>query len=233
MRRKLKIGPIPDFDPDVKAGRLMNADAWLADFIYNQRGFLKAGGDSPDRGGRTTISTPSNVIGPKCSAWDIARDAYNSPETVYLFPDGTKKRGNEISKWNQIPVGTKVYVGEVIDGNTRDSLRKVGRGGEKASEIAGESAAENTTFYFFPDGRVCAGSDLSQKELALLPEGTSVLVGYVLGGVVSTRNSAFQVCGSKWNMPSTLYYLPDGTFKWGDEINEKKIPAGSRVFYCK
>lgn len=231
IRRQLGIGAAPEVDPDVKSGRLVNADAWLADFLYKRRGTIALKGDSPQGGGQA--ETGSNVIGPGRSAWDIARDAYNSPDTTYVFPDGTKKRGNEITKWNQMPSGTKVLPGETVDGNEKDSLRKAGRGGEPASEIAGDSSADESTIYFLPDGRIRTGREMTRQELSLVPEGTSVLVGYVSGGTISSRNSAFEVCGSRWNLPSTVYRLPDGSFQWGDDINERKIPRGSRIYFCK
>ena len=52
-----------------------------------------------------------DVIGPRRSAWDIAREAYAASTTVYEFPDGSRKTGAEISNWKAMPAGTRVRLG--------------------------------------------------------------------------------------------------------------------------
>ena len=53
----------------------------------------------------------SNVISARRSAWFIAREKYDDPETRYEFPDGRTYRGSEIPDWEAIPTGTRVFVG--------------------------------------------------------------------------------------------------------------------------
>ena len=54
------------------------------------------------------VAAGSNIIGPSRSAWDIARERYNAPTTIYRFPDGSQKKGSEIRNWKTLPAGTTV-----------------------------------------------------------------------------------------------------------------------------
>ena len=85
-------------DPDVAARRLVVADPELNRLLYS-RGDVRAA----DR----YAATESNVIGPGHSAWDVARDAYNSPDTYFLLPDGTLTGGNAVDP-ARIPRGTMI-----------------------------------------------------------------------------------------------------------------------------
>jgi N-acetyl-anhydromuramyl-L-alanine amidase AmpD len=225
LRAKLGLTAKPAYDPDVKAGRLVNGDAYLAKVLYSRdRDQVSYSPPPPEEKG----SGP-NVIGKNRSAWDIARDKYKSSDTIYVFPDGTRKRGNEITAWSSMPSGTRVLVTDPEE-NASEGVQEIG-GGAFARDIAGDEHNKATTYYFFGNGTYRTGDKLAEREFSNMPAGTRVLVGYVYGGQVTPKNSAFDICGKRWNFPSTFYLLSDGTLKAGNEIGERSIPGNAHIFY--
>ena len=226
VRSKLGLTKQPLYDPDVKAGRLVIADPYLHKVLYGSA-----------RQQATAISRfrgdDAFMISAARSAWDIARDKYNSPTTVYVFPDGTKRRGNEVKNWKKVPAGTKVVLSDSQGDNVNERVKEIGVDGKTALEIAGDEYKSKTTIYVLPDGSVKRGDQFGEVELASLPAKTRLLVGYVLGGHITPRRTAFDICGKRWNFPSTFYMFPDGTLRAGDAINETAVPKNARVFYHK
>jgi hypothetical protein len=103
VRAKLGLDRKPSYDPDLRAGRLTIGDPYLAKVLYgNVR-------EQTEAVARFTSPT-SNIITKDRSAWDIAGDDYNSANTLYVYPDGTRKRGNKVKDWGRIPAGTKVLL---------------------------------------------------------------------------------------------------------------------------
>ncbi len=223
VRIRLGLTAQPLFDPDVKAGRLVSADPYLASVLYGSAG-------EQAKAIAYFSSSDANVISSGRSAWDIARDQYRSPETVYIFPDGARKRGSEIVNWKGMPPGTRVVLSTDECENPPDDIKEIGRDGS-AAEIAGDEYAAGTTIYFFPDGRIRSGMELSASDFGQLPLRTLVLVGYTQGGRVSARRSAFDICGKRWNLPSTVYRFPDGDLVTGAVVRENAIPANTWVFF--
>lgn len=243
-RAKLGLKSKPLFDPDVRAGRLVDADPELSRILYSQPR-PSTGGDSrnqqpqqqsrnPQPPAQTRPSSSPNVIGPGRSAWDIARDLYNSADTIYYFPDGSKKTGAEIQRWKSMPGGTRVEIGGgVISENPAVTLMEIGKDGT-VHEITGDEIRAETTFYFPSNrkGYYLRGSQQSIEALEQLPKGTLVLVGYKVGGPISARKPVFNICGLKWNLPDTYYFnSKKGTLTSGADMDEKNIPSGAYVFY--
>lgn len=224
VRKKLGLDKKPAYDPDVKAGRLVVGDRDLAMVLYGRA-----------RGVKTAVGRfakdEANIISSGRTAWDIARERYNSPSVIYRFPDGKEFRGNQISDWNTIPAGTIVILGESQRENEVEEIKEIGRNGRTAQEVAGDEYDSVTTIYFFPDGRIRRGDELNKKELASLPVKTGVLVGYIDGGYITVKRSAFDICGSRWNLPDTFYRLSDGSILSGSVISAKSIPRNTRVFF--
>jgi hypothetical protein len=223
-RSRLGLASGPSFDPDVRARRLVVGDPYLAKVLY---------GSAPEQVAAAArfSARDAQVISAGRSAWDIARDKYRDHETRYLFPDGTQRRGDEITDWTKIPPGTRVAMGEAQTENAGEPVKEIGRDGDTAWDIAGDEYNSRATIYLFPDGGVRTGDQLAKAELDALPKGTRILVGYVYGGRVTPKRSAFDICGKKWNFPSTFYRLSDGTIKPGDTITERSIPRNAIVFY--
>jgi N-acetylmuramoyl-L-alanine amidase len=98
-RKRAGLKPTWPYDPDVKAGRL-RPDPLLSSIFY---------GTST----RPGVEYPSYVIQQNKTAWQIAGDKYNSPDTIYKLPGGLLISGNRINKkigWGQIPIGTEVFI---------------------------------------------------------------------------------------------------------------------------
>ncbi len=170
------------------------------------------------------------------SAWTIAREKYDSPSTLYHFPDGKELRGDQVRNWDQIPVGTRVEIGQPAPNAEFEGFVEVNQENSPARGIVGDVFAEGTTIYFLPNGVVRTGEDIqadaeSRAVLESLPLGTRILVGYVYGGRVTRGRFPRQIAGGKWNYPSTFYRLPDGRILSGDEIDQHRIPRNTLVFY--
>jgi N-acetylmuramoyl-L-alanine amidase len=244
VRSRLGLLSQPTRDPDVAAGRLKIGDKELYDRLYASAS-LQAGpvpmiASLPSGDGAKDATGPpggeSGVIGRGQNAWSIARDLYNHPDTTYVLPNGNRFRGDQIEDWNRIPVGTRVLLSEEEPEQGFEGFLEIGRDGVSVRDLAGDAFAESTTIYFFPNGLVRTGAELSgdaslRKLIDDPPRGTRLLVGYTYGGSVGARRSAYYVVGRKWNYPSTFYRLPDGRILSGDEIDERSIPSRTLIFF--
>lgn len=223
VRRRLHVTAQPRFDPDVRAGRLVNADPYLAQVLYGTA-------SEQDKALARRPPAARDVIGPQLSAWDIARDAFADADTLYVYPDGTRRTGTQIRDFRRLPYGTRVIVADT-NRNRTEGIRAIGTDGASAQEIAGDEAGLGTTIYIFANGRYVRGSDLKPTARAKLPAGTRMLVGFAAGGPITASRRAYDICGARWNQPDTFYLLPGGTLKPGSEVTEGKIPAGTMIFY--
>jgi len=212
------------YDPDVKAGRLVVGDPYLAQVLYGKS-------DEQEKAATRYTSLDANVISNNRSAWDIAGDIYKSKNVVYQFPDGRVRRGNEIKDWKRMPVGTKVVFSGEHQDDEAETILEIGVDGDTAMDIAGEEYNKKTTVYFFPDGHVIQGDEMAESVFAVLPQKTRILVGYKYGGKVTAKKSAFDICGKAWNFPSTYYRLPDSSVIPGNRLNEGQIPKNTIVFF--
>jgi len=227
-RRRIGVLSKPTHDPDLRAGRLVDADPELTRRLYRKDPAPAAAtGKAPD-------ASPPNVIGKSRTAWDIARDLYNAETTIYKFPDGSSKNGREITKWKSIPPGTVVTVGQTTLENPTEGLLELGRDGSTAGELAGAEVRSATTFYFIPGNpKYLGGPEMTDAQFSSLPVGTRLLVGYSVGGPIAASRPAFAICGVRWNRPDTFYFQPGGTLVAGDKIGEKSIPEGTMIFFRK
>ena len=247
-RAKMGIYKKPAYDPDLLAGRLVDADPELTRILYKRGGAVvapvlidpilpikvatKIAPKITERHQpEIEIKPSSNVVGPGRSAWDIARDMYRSKTTLYTFPDGTRKTGAEIRNWKSMPAGTRIDVANG-DENSADGLVTIGVDGS-ARELAGDDVTAGTTYYFIEGSKAKyrPGSSLSLADIDKLPAGTKMLVGYSKGGPISSKLPVFEICSVRWDNPDTYYLDKSGNLTPGDQIKEKNIPIGSTVFY--
>ncbi len=225
LRLKLGLTSQPTYDPDVKAGRLINADPYLAQVLYGSA-------KEQETAATRYNAVDANVIGPGRSAWDIAGDKYRSADVTYIFPDQRRLRGCDITDWRQMLSGTRVVLtpGRLRE-NEPDEVKTIGVDGATAWEVAGDEYKSRSTVYFLPDGTVKLGSELTDAALKTLPSKTKVLVGYSFGGWITASRQAFEICGERWKFPSTYYRFPNGDITPGNEIHEGRIPSNTRVYY--
>jgi N-acetylmuramoyl-L-alanine amidase len=240
VRARLGLESKPEHDSDVAAGRLKVGDRELFNFLFaaEPKPTLVAAVGKPPTAvpAKPDMPSESSIINDNWSAWSIARERYNDPSTVYIFPNGKRFGGDQIQDWAKIPYGTKVVLGEAEDSQSFEGFLEIGKDGDTPQAVAGEAYAKATSIYFFPDGMIRTGAELKKRRSArkLLihsPKGTRILVGYVYGGHVKTRRPPSSIAGSKWNYPSTYYRYPDGSMLSGDDIDAGSVPAGTLVFY--
>jgi hypothetical protein len=219
VRRSIGLQSEPLSDPDVKAGRLVSADPLLARVLY--------GKESEQEVASVSAQSMTNVVGAGRSVWDIARDAFDDPGTVYILPNGERLTGDKVADWSAVPSGTVVLVRAEGGDSRPEGVRSVGRQGVTPRDVAGEEHTLPTTVYFLPDGRMRYGAQIGENPLAL---GTRVLVGYRYAGAVTDRKSAFEICGGLWRSPQTYYRMPGGELVSGSAVSEKSIPRNAMIF---
>ncbi|MEM6729983.1 MAG: peptidoglycan recognition family protein, partial [Myxococcota bacterium] len=183
IRRCVGLNSMPRFDPDVVAGRLNEGDGKIYGLFFGE--------DRQGSAHQLVESATQRLIGPGSSAWTIARENYDHPDTRYIYPNGTVVHGDRVADWGAIPAGTRVLLpgeneeGERVAIPTRHvSFRSKPTHGETAWALAGAEYRASTTIYFLPDGRVFRGDEILNQErdghslVDRLPSGTRVITDY-------------------------------------------------------
>jgi hypothetical protein len=220
IRSKAGLGPTWAYDPDVKAGRLM-ADAQLADVFYSRRPPVAP-------------SVEENIISKQNTAWNIAGEDFDSPTTVYKFPDGRLYNGAQIASnngWNQIPAKTVVLLNQEItvelvkdQGAVKTITRDI-----TAWSLAGHSYNHEDTIYFLPSGGIKTGSMISDWDD--LPMETKMIIGYKGPYELRGDRSAYRIAGHNYNDRKTIYYLPSKELLGGNMIKDfSRLKEGTLVF---
>jgi N-acetylmuramoyl-L-alanine amidase len=219
-RAEAGLGPTWSFDPDVKSGRL-RADPELAAIYYGRRIV-------------TASRFPSNVITKSNAAWTIAGEDYNSPSTLYQFPDGRIIPGDQIDKrdgWKSIPRKTIVLLNQDNYNNLKKNRGpvKIISNGLTAWTFAGQDYKKKTTFYFFPRGGMKNGRQISDWDD--LPSETKVIVGYSGPYKVTSRRPPLEIAGMRYKKESTIYYFPNKKLIPGDQVKDfRRLPRGVLIF---
>lgn len=230
-RIKLGLTQAPKVDPDVKAGRLRVADQYLYSVLF-------ASAPGPTARVVSQLNPTPILVGEGVTPWGIAREEYDAPTTMYKFPDGTIKRGNEITDWDAIPKRTIVQTDVAVPNTPREDILedvehfRTITGNDTAWSVAGREYNHATTIYFLPDKRIRTGQQMDQQFITHLPRGTQVLTGYVYGGKVKRERTAYSIAGQRWDDAATFYHLPDHRIVSGDDISSAGvIPIGTSVFF--
>jgi len=149
------------------------------------------------------------------------------PDTKPSPKPGTKPVPKPDTKPAATPPG---QVAQYDHDDPTDRVKVLGTHGRTIYEIAGNEAASPHVIIVKTDGTFCRGSELSRAEASKLHVGTKVLLGYAVGGPVTASNGPIKICGAAWKMPTT-YYLVQGTLVPGDKIDDRRIRAGTYIFY--
>ncbi len=224
-------------DPDVRARRLTVGDTFLAQILYGKNNDKLLPYKLPKAQTTTTAkvevpkeqesSTRTFVIKKGQSAWDVARDAYNAASTVYILPSGKKIAGDKMQEWESLVPGTKVVLGSTSSGSPIQTLQA----GQHPKQLVGDAVFAEDTWYIRPTGGRIQGSRLNETTLAALPPNTKILVGYAIGGPVTSRFLPSQICPTQWDAQDTLYLFPGKTVQPFGKIDMKRVPAGTYIFY--
>lgn len=214
LRRELGLKSKPAYDPDVKANRLVVADAELQRLLYTRD---SASPKEEKKAVASASTQEGNVIGRRRSAWDIARDKYNSADTTYYFPDGTSKKGSQITNWKAMPQGTRVVVSADGQENAPDKPEEPRPTASKgASTKQGEGGSE----------------DFSKTRTRVNPSASPAGSGASSGPVRSPSGVVSAVAGADWNSAKTIYILEGGAYLRGSDLTAEKLASlssGTRV----
>ena len=219
-RHRARLGSSWFYDPDVKAGRL-KADRNLHAIYYRPRV------DDASRIG-------SNVITALNTAWSIAGEDFDAPTTLYRFPGGRLIAGDKIENrigWDRIPSNTMVLLNQEKDPNIgkNEGPIKTISNGLTAWSFAGKAYKSPSTFYFFPDGQMKSGKQISDWDD--FPSNTKLIIGYRQPVRITATRHPLKIAGSWYNDRKTLYYFPNRSLIPGSQIaNFKKLPDGVMVF---
>lgn len=179
----------------------------------------------------------SNLISKQNSAWNIAGEDYDSPDTLYVLPDQQRIRGDKLEKivgWDRIPTGTKVMVNQPLElENKKGPLYTISKE-LTAWSYAQADYRKPSTIYFLPDGRITKGDKMVDWDS--IPNGTRMIVGYngpIEIGAVQGR-TPWSIAGRDHNKPDTFYFIPGLGLQAGDAIKDfTDLPRGSKVFLPK
>ena len=219
-RAKAGLGPTWQYDPDVRAGRLM-ADRQLAAVYYSPRNFIAEPAEA-------------NLISKRNTAWVIAGEDFDSAATVYKFPDGRIYTGDQIAAsvgWDRLPAKTAVLLNQEgrVEQLKDDGPVKTIADGVTAWSLAGRSYNQKTTIYFLPSGRIKTGSVIDDWDD--LPVRTRLIVGYRGPFALSKDQSAYRIAGKGYKDPATIYYLPSRQLVRGHHIKDfTQLQVGTLVF---
>ena len=203
------------YDPDVQAGRL------IPDPDIDVARLKETDGKKYED---SVAELSENVITALNLAWRIAREEYNSPLTVYRFPNGTEMRGDKIKDWEKIPTGTRLYLNRQGDDSVQDV--PIIKKGFNAFDIAGPSYKRSDTYYIFPDGRTKNGQQIRRWD-RILP-GTRVLVKYNKPVVLdkTNRNTA--------RKPETVFLVPKSQVLAASQVPDvSRLKSGTLMFVKK
>ncbi len=225
IRSKAGLGNAWAYDPDVRAGRLME-DPLLAKVFYG------IGADSGDLADTRVYG--SNIISKTNSAWSIAGEDYNSRDTVYSFGNGRILSGDLVEEkigWDRLPVNTRVLLNQ--DANTVETQAqtpiKIISNTMTAWSHAGIEYKEDATIYFLPSGRISPGSKISDWDD--LPLKTRLIVGYKGPFKITKAQTAYKIAGQKYKDPETVYFLPPEKLIAGNKMKDfSSLPRGTQMF---
>lgn len=231
-------------DPDVKARRLTVGDAFLSQILYSKNGDKLLPYKLPKMTATTSQPTVAKAVNKVAkalpakkstrtvliqkgqTAWDVAREAYNAASTIYLFPDGKRVAGDQLTDWESLVAGTKVILGEAEEGSLQTLTA-----GMHPKMLVGDAVLAADTWYIRPTGGRIQGSRLTEKGLKALPPGTKILTGYAMCGPVTSRELPSKLCPSRWDAPDTYYLFPGKSLQPASKIDMKRVPAGTYIFY--
>ena len=223
LRSRLGIRAKPAYDPDVKARRLVVADKELFAILYSRARSAAAEKNAEDKYSKTD---GDNVVGPRRSAWDIARDAYNAPTTTYIFPNGTRKTGDKITDWKSMPRGTKVIVGDDSD-SPKTPAKLPTPTAKPSTTTSSKSSSTSTSKPSNQQTRKPINEKKNKRENGSTVQRSN---GSTTVNVIAPGRSAWDIAKNAYNAASTVYILPDGTRKTGAEITDwKSLRKGTQV----
>jgi len=185
VRQRLGLFRKPSVDPDVVAGRVKVGDAYLAQKLYGptwaqqlprpgQFGYAAAG--SPAKPG-VMVTAASRPPAPARALRMISQagqspaslvgDAYDDPETLYIYPSGNVMKGSLLSdgSFQVLPAGTRILVGYGYCGRVTPQRSPL--------QVCGGRWSDMQTLYLLPNGSFRKGDAFAT---AAVPKNTMVFL---------------------------------------------------------
>ena len=228
VRAKLGLRARPAYDPDVRAKRLVQADAYLNSILYGSVDTMAAVYGK----GRIQVAAAPSAAPKKTPAAAKAGPKKPKPAAPPAKPAAVATKPAAVA-------AKPAEAAKPEEGGT-DWLRTMGlKGGyfKKKAKLVVVSPPPDAEGEKPPESQVLPlpanlyirkmGDDV--KDLAALAK----LPGYTRGGPVSATCSPFKIAGTAWNAATTYYYSPRGDITTGDKVDEKSIEAGTFIFYKK
>ena len=238
VRARLNLRSKPAFDPDVKAGRLVQADSYLGQVLYGSIDTMAGSFGRPvaapaatpapvKKGGILDSITRLFTKGELKNPSPPPKPAQPSVKSPAPKPQPVKQASKPpVSK---PPVQDKSH--DVPPTFVKGPLRGVPAQNDPSpssssspSPVAPLPAAPSPS----PAQRPQSAAADPARNLAVL----KALPGYVQGGPTSATLTPYKIAGRRWRSPDTYYYVK-GKIISGDRIDEKKIGSGTLIFYRK
>jgi len=226
-RIRAGLGSTWPYDPDVMAGRLTPDPILVQVFYSDPNVAVYTGKKAPQ-------VLASDVISKLNSAWAIAGEDYDAPDTVYVLPGGKTLAGDRVASclgWDHLPVGTKVMLNQETEQirEQAESIIKTISGRMTAWSHAGAAYHASSTIYFLPSDRILTGCAISDWDD--LPIGTRLVVGYKGSFDVTKDRTAYKIAGAKYKAPGTIYHIPGRGPVQGDRISDfSDLPEGTGIY---
>lgn len=220
VRARLGLAARPACDPDVRAGRLVQGDEYLAGVLYGRTDTMTAFyGSRPSpvaKGGVAKSKATSTPAAPSARK-SVSAVATAKPVSTSAKASAAKKNaaGGKRGEW--------LRLAELKGGSFKHRARLV-----EAKALPAAAPASGSRLPL-PRNLVVGKVGDAVRDLEALAK----LPGYARGGPVSRQNTPYKIAGQAWNSASTYYYTPRGKILRGDRIDEKSIEPGTWVFYKK
>ena len=248
VRTRLGLKTRPAHDPDVKAGRLIQADSYLAQVLYGstdtmaahyaqgkapaaeKKGGILAGlGELFGLGGDKTPPKPKPKPPEKKQPVQTKKKAQAPAQKPQAKP-AAKKPSDALMTPEDWRAAAKFVPAKGEEKTDRPVMKAEPAPEHPVMKAAPVKSGASNNWYLLPDGTYFQ-DDRLPKSVKLKP-GAKKLVGYVKVGPLAAGQSAYSVAGKAWNAPTT-YYVMGGKVFAGDKLDAHSISKGAIIFYKK
>ena len=262
VRTRLGLKAKPAYDPDVKAGRLIQADQYLSRVLYGREDTMAshyANGKkaAPEKKSGGLLSGLGELFGlgedktppkPKEKPKDKSKPKKPTPAKKWTPPKKEPPAKASPPKKIEAPVAPDSpeawrAAAKFVPAKGTEDMRPQMKAAAPEHPLMKAAAPEHPVMKAAP---VKAGTvdnyyllpdgtyfqDDRLPKTVKLKPGTKKLIGYVKGGPLAAGQSAFSVAGKAWNSPTTWYVIGGRVFP-GDKIDARSISKGTLIFYKK
>ena len=230
VRAKLGLAARPAADPDVKAKRLVQPDAYLSSVLYG------------------SVDTMAALYGRKQTALVAAtpKPAAKKPQAAKVAAAPVKKPQEGTPSKKPQEVATKpppvVKPPLIVPAEKPEQPKAEESSGGILSMIVPPIFKKKAKLVIPKEQKV---EDANPSPVLELPKNLQIgrmgdtardlksleaLPGYVKGGPVTHDLTPYKIAGAAWKSPDTYYYTR-GKITPGSKIDEKSIEIGTLIFY--